>query len=308
VTKAVRASLRLAFLAAVAALALCSCAQGASSVSSTRYALVYGVENYPGSGNDLTYPKDDADSMGALLGSQGWKVYKSTDSEATKARIQADIASIASIATADSTVLLYYSGHGTSSGSTSYMVPYDSVSAAGQIVYSNLLSATELQSMLKALSTDKVIVVLDCCYSGGFVDSNDAIDASPDDYLSMKSYSAFSAALANFGKLLASNASASGATSPLVISAAGSQDLSYDGDERLGQGVFTYYLLQSATKGDSDSDGVVTTTEAFAYATEYVKAWDQKMAAEGYFSYYDGDDPFLPHISGGTRDFVLFSD
>jgi uncharacterized caspase-like protein len=303
--KAFGAALPLALLAAI--LALSSCAQGASSITATRYALVYGIENYPGAANDLTYPKDDADAMASLLASDGWKENKATDGEVTKAKIQADIASIAAVASADSTVLLYYSGHGYSSGSASYIVPYDSISEASLLVSSNMISAPELYSMLKALPTDKVIVILDCCYSGGFVDANDAIDAAPDDYLSLKGYYAFNAALSNFGKLLAANAAASGAKAPVAISAAGSQDLSYDGDERLGQGVFTYYLLQSAAKGDSDGDGVVTTTEAYAYATEYVKAWDQKMVEQGYFSYMDDDDPFLPHISGGTRDFVLFS-
>lgn len=113
----------------------------------------------------------------------------------------------------------------------------------------------------------------------------------------MPYFSAFATALSNFGSLLVANASASGAKTPIVLSAAGTNESSYDGTVAMQHGVFTYYLLQAATNGDGNGDGVVTTTEAYAYTFAAIKAqWDS--------------DPyviaFLPHISGGTRDLVLF--
>jgi uncharacterized caspase-like protein len=66
----------------------------------------------------------------------------------------------------------------------------------------------------------------------------------------------------------------------------------------LDHGVFTYYLLQAATLGDADGDGVVTTTEAYAYTAAAIKSqWDSNTFITA----------FLPHISGDTRDLVLFT-
>jgi hypothetical protein len=72
----------------------------------------------------------------------------------------------------------------------------------------------------------------------------------------------------------------------------------------MAHGVFTYYLLQAATKGDSDGDGVVTTTEAYAYTAKSIKEWDATLTST---DTANGTYPFLPHISGDTRDLVLFS-
>jgi uncharacterized caspase-like protein len=303
------AGLCLALLGAVVAASLCSCAQATSSITSTRYALVYGIEDYPGTIYDLTYTKDDADSMAALLGTEGWTVSESTDSSATRARVVSDIASVASSASSDSTVLIYYSGHGTLENGVTYILPYDSIVASNvgtrdesiSLDAGSALSQSDLSTLISTLPTKNVIIILDSCYSGGFVDSGSSIDASPSSYATMEKYSAFATALANFDDLLVSNASATGDKTPIVISAAGSGESSYDGSESMGHGVFTYYLLKSSDSGDSDGDGVVTTTEAFAYTTEYIKAWDSKLTA------HSGEDPFLPHISGGTRDLVLFS-
>ena len=67
----------------------------------------------------------------------------------------------------------------------------------------------------------------------------------------MQSFSAFSTALSNFGSLLSANASASRPEIAIVLSAAGSEESSYDGTSAMQHGVFTYYLLQAATNAGS---------------------------------------------------------
>jgi helicase len=161
---------------------------------------------------------------------------------------------------------------------------------------STVISAPQLAEMLSILPTKNIIVILDSCYSGGFVPSGSSIDGSPASYYSMASYSALGTAIGNFGSLLVANASASGGKTPIVLSAAGSAELSYETAE-LSHGVFTYYLLEAATKGDKDGDGIVTTTEAYSYASEAIKSkFDSVYGAS-----------FLPHISGDTRDLALFT-
>jgi uncharacterized caspase-like protein len=311
-----RLELPLCAVALTSAIALLSssCAQSATAISSSRYALIYGIENYPS--GSLSYPVDDAQGIRDLLVADGLSsnnIIEREDSSVTKAQIKADILSLASVAS-DSTVIVYYSGHGTfvtkSWGSAyyptysgAYIVPYDALSSSGLTSSSaaNLVSPTEIQEWIAQMGTKNVILIMDSCYSGAFVDSGSSIDSSPDNYADMESYSAFSTALANFGDLIVSNAKASGDKAPIVLSACGSDEYSYDGTTKMGHGVFTYYLLQSATSGDSDGDGFLTTTEAYAYTSTKIKTWGSSLT--NYSSY----SPFLPHISGGTRDLVLLA-
>jgi Uncharacterized protein containing caspase domain len=314
-TRCIAAAFVAVSLAATLGLASCSQVQGSSAttVSTNRYALIYGISDYPGSAHDLTYPTYDAASMSSLLSGQNWTVTTRKDSSATSAAIAADFASLSSISS-DSTVLLYYSGHGMlgEDGETAYIIPYDSLSVStttnwrGQssesysFDYSKMISPSTLSTLIGSLPTKNVIVIFDSCYSGDFVATGSSIDASPQDYSRMESYSAFSTALTNFGSLLVANAKASGAKTPIVISAAGSDEYSWDGTSSMGHGVFTYYLLESASKADSDGDGFVTTTEAYQYTATKIKTFDINNINAGY-------TPFLPHISGNTRDLVLFT-
>ena len=292
-------------------LTIASCAQDLR-ITAPRHALVYGVKNYQDpSLPDLTYTIADATSIALALGQQGWATTLSTESQAKRASIAADIQNLATTIGTDATVLVYFSGHGglSNDGSTSLIAPWDFAFARnnGFIVYKNgiaqidestTISAPELGTMLAALPTKNVIVVFDSCNSGGFVATGSAVDASPQDYSSTPSYSAFSTAMSSFGNLLVANTTASGGKTPMVLSAAGSAESSYDGTSEMAHGVFTYYLLQAATNGDSDGDGFVTMTEAYSYTVSAMKAgWNSNPA----------NVAFLPHLSGGTRDLVLFS-
>jgi hypothetical protein len=310
-----------ASMALVAIIALSSCSMGTTTITAPRYALVYGVSTYNSSGVEgnypnLTYSDDDAKSMADLMASQSWTVSERIKGLAvsggqtaylpTKAQMVADISALSSISS-DSTVFIYFSGHGTIANNISYIVPYLGVSDSSSptVDYTKCVSPSDLNSMLSVLPTKNVIVIFDTCNSGGFVSSSGATDSSPSDYSQMQSYSAFSTAMAKFGSLLVANASASGAKTPIVISAAGTNESSYDGTTAMAHGVFTYFLLKAASQGDSDGDGFVTTTEAYAYTAKYIKAWGAALTFADYFNY--GYFPFLPHISGDTRDLVLFT-
>jgi Caspase domain len=303
-----RMGLPWAAFALALSIAVFSCAQEVK-ITSPRYALVYGVQNYPNVSH-LLYTLNDANAMSTLLARQGWTPTLGLDSTATRADIVADISHLASTVGSDAMVLLYFSGHGdlSNDGKTAIIAPYDTdfLKTAGNIIYINgipqidestVISAPQLASMLAALPAKNIIIILDSCNSGGFITPSSAIDASPQNYSSMPYFSAFSTALSNFGSLLVANAAASGAKTPIVLSAAGTNESSYDGTVAMEHGVFTYYLLQAATNGDSNGDGVVTTTEAYVYTSAAIKSqWD----ANPYVT------AFLPHISGGTRDLVLF--
>ena len=55
--------------------------------------------------------------------------------------------------------------------------------------------------------------------------------------------------------------------------------------------------LRSAAEGDENNDGYVTVTEAYAYTTRQIDLT---------FNVFTSED-FLPRISGGPVDFILFN-
>lgn len=294
--------------------ALFSCSQQ-PTITVPGYALVIGVQNYPNASH-LQYTLDDATAMAQLLPSPRWSTTVDLDANATRGAIVADLTDLAARAEPDSTVVLYFSGHGdlTNDGSTGLIAPYDTDflrNSDGSIIFSGLnplvdertvITAPQFASILSHFATKNIIVVLDCCFAGNFVSPGSSIDASPQNYENMQAYSGFSTALAKFSDLLSANAVASGSMAPIVISASGASESSYDGTINMKHGVFTYFFLQAATHADTNGDGLVTTTEAFAYTKNAIVAWGASLTLPN----LDGFLPFLPHISGGTRDLVLF--
>jgi uncharacterized caspase-like protein len=322
---ATRTAALLTLLAIAAFLASCQLAT-VPTTPANRYALVIGVQDYAFI-DDLEYPDNDANDMADLLSSQGWTIKQTLiNSAATYATIEADIADLSSDPNA--TILVYYSGHGTSLDGIAYMLPYDTTTTYISGSLSSLakaVSATTLTTWMAAVPAKNRILILDSCYSGGFVTSDAAVDISPASYGYYEDgttdVSLFTAALSKFNTLLASNISNYGKPEIQVLSAAGSDEYSYDGTVQMANGAFTYYLLQAGekdnssghAKGDADSDGCVTVDEAYIYAKDQIKInWDAEYTTnmnywKTYYNYYGYVPDFLPHISGGTKDLVLYA-
>lgn len=335
----------LAVLAAFALVEL-ACSNSASiSTPANRYALVIGVQDYPDAtytykgqscttSSDLDYPDDDAADMADLLSKEGWTVTQrlisssdsaiATTGSPTYANIESDIASLS--ADSSATILVYYSGHGSvsSDGSTVYMIPYDGLlttaTVSGGYVYhdsdeSKWISPATMTNWLAAVPAKHRILILDSCYSGGFTLSDGAVDTSPADYGTYEDGTSetglLSAALSKFGTLISSNISSYGDTEVLTLAAAGSDEYSYDDSEHK-HGAFTYYLLKAADSADTDGDGYVSMTEAYIFTKSKIQSvWDAEYSsdkvAQEYYNYYGYVPDFLPHISGGTGDLVLYA-
>jgi uncharacterized caspase-like protein len=264
-----------------------------------RYALVIGVQDYESiSINDLKYPDDDAREMTSLLEARGWTVVNTLiNKEATYVAIQSAIAGLSQDSGA--TILVYYSGHGTLEGETPYILPYD----VSFYSTSKWITPATLSSWISAIPARQRILILDSCYSGGFSLSDGAVDTSPVDY-SASHYtttekSLVYAALSKFGAMVSKNLSTFGGMGIQTLAAAGSEEASYDDPAHLN-GAFTYYLMEAATYGDADGDGYVTVDEAYTYTKTNIKNyWNA--------TYKANDEDFLPHISGGTGDIVLYA-
>mgnify|MGYP002360970695 FL=1 len=277
-----------------------------------KYAVVVGINDYIDNTNnlirDLDFCAADAEAMKDMLTGAGWQVElitaeanESIKKNATKEKIKTAFQKDKDGLTA---FLFYFSGHGDVHEDQAYIVPSDAYRSCKSVEKSSMISATELSMWLKDLNANK-IMIFDSCYSGGFVNPGDCIDAAPgnieSDQISTNIEMFF-----RFGEILAQNsasAARSPSTAPLVISASGSNEASMeDANERpthgSGHGFFTYYFLQSgeaskdgSMKGDLDGDGILSCLEAYNYAK---KALEKDWTASQ-----------LPHITGGLRDFAL---
>jgi len=305
-----------------------------------RYALVIGITEYQDyvdpdhKGRYCWGAANDAISMGRLLANSGWTVEPLlTNQYASKSNIASALDALASRLDSSSSVLVYFSGHGEGQtiGSnlpfqTSYLIPWDGVTAGGGLQQSNWIDPSLLSTWMAKFKSANKLLILDCCYSGGFVDPASSLDTAPGNYGPRDGgteANPLSAVVSNAGSLLAKSFAANPDPSVLTLSAAGANEQSY-GDAYYSvayddHGVFTWFLLQAAQDkaADQNSDGLVTVVEAYAYAKNRIKetwnlAQNNSYDIVGYDSttipskpikmYYD----FLPHISGGSGDLVLY--
>ncbi len=272
-----------------------------------QYALVYGIADYNpagAGGPDLTYTNDDALAMGALFSEQGYEVTVRTDSDATYDQLIADFDWIKSQAGKDDLFVFYFSGHGSLPTPAGGGEP-PTGDANDEGILLNTLAGTkdlyddELGQLIKSIPSRKKIVILDACNSGGFIGNELETDSTPPEYDG--SQEGFGEVLSKAFKLYTNYKDGSYDIDPqdaLVISASGEQEVAFE-SPAFSHGVFTYFLLDSADRGDHNGDGYVTALEAFFYTKEQIeKKWNVRF--EGAF------ERFSPHVSGGPVDFVLF--
>jgi hypothetical protein len=316
------ALLTVSILSLLAFLTACS---NTIATPSDRYAIVIGIGLYDYSATCL-YSDNDAYDMSNTLASKGWNVITRliswnsptsngenyTNGTPTLSAIEAAISGLATNIGTDTnaTVLVYFSGHGVEN--SGYLVPYDGLYSDYTANMSLCISPAEMTKLMGNLRCKNKILIIDACYSGAFVDTGSSIDTSPQDAYDngTSGSSLLSAAIPDLGNLLAESIFQNGDPSVITISAAGAQESSYSGDGsstsilRIGNGAFTFYLLQAATLGDTNHNGYVTCTEAFNYAkSQILNVWDVLYANP---PYPNGREVFLPHISGGDGDVVLF--
>ncbi|MEN6498908.1 MAG: caspase family protein [Rectinema sp.] len=309
-----RPALQIIVLFALAAFALAfsGCElfpSSAASFGGRKYAVIVGINDYiiypDVDRGDLSYCVADAESMQKMLEDAGWTVTllttESNDPKPTKEGIKDAL--LKNVPPDTATFLFYYSGHGyIGSPEEAYIVPSDvNNSSSTSAFYSSLILSREFSVWLDSITATNKLVILDSCYSGGFVDPGDSVDSIIDSSISTSSALDM---FFRFGELLAQNAAAASSdpsTAPLVISAAGWAEESLEALP-YGHGIFTYYFLQSAEtnqsgtmKGDSDGDDVLSCIEAYSYAKR------QLVSDPG----ISENQKFIPHISGGLRDFAL---
>ncbi len=269
-----------------------------------KYAIVYGISDYPDPVNDLTVADDDALAMRDLLDDQGFEVisYTHTDAGATSGQLVIDMNAIASVATIDDLFVFYFSGHGgqdlpgTAGGTEN--TPDSDADEEYILLHDGGLTDDQLASLLRTIPCARKVVILDACFSGGFVSNYLETDAIPPEY--SQGPSGIFGTLGNAIYLYA-NFQDYGSDIPpgeaLVMAATGEQDVAYETEDN---GVMTGYLLESATEADRNFDGYITVSESYFYIYRNInKSFNMLYGASGFV--------FFPHVSGGPVDYILFT-
>jgi hypothetical protein len=112
------------------------------------------------------------------------------DDVATQAALRQALANLAQRCSAESTVFFYLSSHGgrIESGpyAGEYLLPVDTLYTSDESVSRTAISGAELTTALRAIPARKVVVVFDCCHSGGIGQPKDPrvpeFKAIPDNY------------------------------------------------------------------------------------------------------------------------------
>jgi hypothetical protein len=132
------------------------------------HALVVGV------GADLPATVDDAVGLADMLRDTSRCAYPAgqvkllTGEGATAGNIQAALDALAESAGPESTVIVYFSGHGyrvtSPTGEFYYLLPYG---YDLNRLYQTAISGAEFSERLRAIPAQKLLMLLDCCHAGG---------------------------------------------------------------------------------------------------------------------------------------------
>lgn len=134
-----------------------------------KLALCIGINDYPGTGSDLSGCVNDAHDWGAVLAARGFSVAHLLDKQATGAAMRAAIKNVIRKAASGDLVVIQYSGHGSfvpdldgdePDGTDECLCPYD-IGKKGPI------TDDELSILYSGRAAGvKLVVISDSCHSG----------------------------------------------------------------------------------------------------------------------------------------------
>ena len=225
------------------------------------HALIIGIADYA---NIRKLPKvRDAEDLAAALVDPalcGYDPKNATvllDGEATREKIRAGFEALKDRCDAESTVFLYFSGHGgqvnQGPNKGQYLLPVEVVYPGDEDLARTAISGAEFTAALNAIKAKRLTVVLDCCHAGGIGEPKDIVPAArvdpglSDDYLNVLKVG----------------------TGRVIISATRGTDPAYV-REGAKYGVFTGHFLdglRGAARGDG---GVIRILDLYTYVQQKV--------------------------------------
>jgi hypothetical protein len=218
------------------------------AANQNQYAIVIGIEKYRDI-KGVEYAAADANTMklylNRLMGFPEGNIAVLVNERATKSDIEKYLDRwLKNRVNEKSTVFVYYAGHGAPNARTgdAYIVPFD---GDPNYLESTALSLKNFYLSLGELPAERIIVVLDSCFSGAGGRSVLAKGARP-------------LVIAHEGPMVIKK-------NTIVFTAASGGQIStfY---ETGGHGLFTYYFLKGISGGaDAEKEGVITIESLYQY-------------------------------------------
>jgi WD40 repeat protein len=255
--------------------------KGEIIATATLHILSVGINKYQNAAYNLNYAQPDAQAFTEKLKQNGGSIFKSIspieiyNEDATKENITTAFKSIIARAKTEDVFLFYYAGHGTldeEKNDEYYLVPTDITKLYGdptQLVAKGI-SATELKGFLTQIKSQKQIILMDACHSGGALKTLNTRAAAMDE------------------KAIVQLARSSGV---VMIAASGTKQFATE-FEQLKHGVFTYALLEALDGKADNGDKKLTVNELKFFMEERVPELTKQYGGQAQYptGYITGND------------------
>ncbi|WDD36277.1 caspase family protein (plasmid) [Nostoc sp. UHCC 0926] len=242
-----------------------------------------------GVGGDLPNTVDDAIGLANILKDpercayQPEQVHLLSKEQANREGVIAALDQLAQSTTPDSTVIVYFSGHGyqvaSPMGEAYYLMPfgYDQTK-----LHKTAISGTEFITKLQAISAKKLLVLLDCCHAGGLGDTSKLGYEAEKSPLPPEAQALF-----NEGK------------GRVAIASSQADEKSLAGRP---YSAFTLALIEAlAGKGASKKDGYVRVADLAMYAREVVPRRTRERQ-HPILNFEQADNFILAYYAGGDTE------
>ncbi|MCI5130184.1 MAG: caspase family protein [Candidatus Electrothrix sp. EH2] len=254
---------------------------------SNGHALIIGVKTYSPHLKDLSCTLKDAEGLAGILKDEGRCAYPPeqvtllTDSKADRKGILAALDTLAEVTDADSTVVIYFSGHGGKKDGGYYFCPYRFDPAALQ---ETAISGPEFKDKIAAIPAKKKLILLDCCHAGGIGSG-------------VKGEGFTKAAVPPEAIELFQQGKGC-----VVIASSAEDEFSYVGKT---YSIFTGALIEALSgKGVSRKDGYVRATDLAMYTRERVSRLteDKQHPQHPTLDFEEADNFVLAYYAGGEKE------
>jgi WD40 repeat protein len=254
---------------------------GEAIATSTLHILAVGINKYKNSAYNLNYAQPDALSLVEKVNERSKVIFKGVnrveiyDEEATKENIISGFKSMIARAKPEDVFMFYYAGHGTldeENHDEYYLVPTDITKLYGDPaqLHARGISATDIKGFLTQIKSQKQIILMDACHSGGAVKSFSTRGVATDE------------------KAMVQLARSSGV---VMIASSGTKQLATE-FEALKHGVFTYALLEALDGKADNGDRKITVNELKFYMEERVPELTRQYGGQAQYptGYITGND------------------
>jgi hypothetical protein len=218
----------------------------------SRHALLIGTTQYQDPlFSQLTAPAADIEELHAVLSSSevgGFDAASPILNEQSYT-INRELENFFQDRQRDALLLLYFSGHGVLDDHGRLYLA--ATNTERRRLRSTAVEASFVRDLMDQCRAEKQILILDCCHSGAFGRTKNAIGESVGTDLAF------------------------GGQGRIVLTASNATQFAFEGNEVLGAAktsLFTHFLLQGLRTGDADldGDGHISIDELYAYANDQV--------------------------------------